>query len=454
MSDQPLEEIREFLKDRSVLVLDASPLTRNAALKLLSEMGVPSARLGACANLGDAREELARTQASVLIIDYFLKGQCGLDLVPLAEKIFSQRSQWILLVMAGKSLDQVRSHALEVDADGVIARPFTADSFQASIRKAIQAKKTRSREQQSLEQARLACRMSRWDDAERVYRQVISTSSGSLVARAYAGLGEIEARKGNRPVARECYEEGLRNDPKDYACVHGLLDLAYESQDWDVAYECAQRIFQMHPLNPRRIPQFTEISLRTEHWEDIHFFHSVLEALEGTTQAQRHAVSAALHRFGIHHLESNQPDDAVRAFLKAASVSQNDVALLEDMVVRLIERGLRKHAKGMESRCPPDLQQCMAYRLAEFHEALLENRDTDALAQALRLIRDWNPSESAPPRASLEGLRTSGEFLYECAIRLSVKLGRRPSAIEELLQRAVSSYPESADRFESCLRPT
>jgi tetratricopeptide (TPR) repeat protein len=76
----------------------------------------------------------------------------------------------------------------------------------------------------------------RWDDAARVYRQILQLTGGQgdpeRLARTYTSLGLIEHRLGKLDKAKKRFNRALELKSNDIGALQGIADVLYDRKDW------------------------------------------------------------------------------------------------------------------------------------------------------------------------------------------------------------------------------
>ncbi len=79
--------------------------------------------------------------------------------------------------------------------------------------------------------------MERWDDAMRVYRQLLQLTGGQgdpeRLARTYTNLGHVELRLGNHEKAKKRFNKALELRPNDIRALQGIAGVLLDRGDWN-----------------------------------------------------------------------------------------------------------------------------------------------------------------------------------------------------------------------------
>ncbi|MGB0639283.1 MAG: tetratricopeptide repeat protein, partial [Myxococcota bacterium] len=83
----------------------------------------------------------------------------------------------------------------------------------------------------------LYVKLERWDDASRMFRQILQLTGGQgdpvRLARVYGNLGLVEHAQGNTEKAVRRFNKALELQPNDVPALRGYARVLYEKKDWN-----------------------------------------------------------------------------------------------------------------------------------------------------------------------------------------------------------------------------
>jgi tetratricopeptide (TPR) repeat protein len=350
----------------TVLVVDPSPGIRANLQNMLNQSGI--SRVEYAVNAGTAVKQLARKGYDVILCEYDLSGGTseGQDGQQLLEDLRHHKliAPWAIFVMLTSEAahDKVMS-AAELQPTEYILKPFTADTLNqriqralarraamlpayqqvaqgnpaAAIRTCIDAAGTHPRHAVDFARLRaeLHASLKEYEQAESVYRQLIAARP---LGWARLGLARMLFAQGRLEEAIDQLEQLVRDNPRLMA-AYDLLARCFEERGEHVqAQKTLEEAVNISPHMVRRLRKLGEVALET-----------------GDVAAAEKSFKQVVTR--SRYSEFRNPEDHVN--LVKALVRKGDQQSAAG-VVRDLERSLRG---------TPELDACMAISNALLHEA-------------------------------------------------------------------------------------
>ncbi len=122
-----------------ILLVDDDELLRSLLKDVLEEMGH---RCSGAGNVFQAREILAKERFDIVLSDFNMPGETGLDLLIHVKKSYPHTA---FIMMTASALPHMQKKALDMGADGYLNKPFPMKLLQGIIERALKKKRTRSR---------------------------------------------------------------------------------------------------------------------------------------------------------------------------------------------------------------------------------------------------------------------------------------------------------------------
>jgi DNA-binding NarL/FixJ family response regulator len=350
----------------TVLVVDPSPGIRANLQNMLNQSGIT--RVEYAVNAGTAVKQLARKGYDVILCEYDLSGGTseGQDGQQLLEDLRHHKliAPWAIFVMLTSEAahDKVMS-AAELQPTEYILKPFTADSLNQRIRRALARRAAMLPAYQQVAQgnphaaiktcvdaagshprhavdfarlrAELHASLKEYELAESVYRQLIAARP---LGWARLGLARMLFAQGRIDESIDQLEQLVRDNPRLMA-AYDLLARCFEERGEHVqAQKTLEEAVGMSPHMVRRLRKLGEVALET-----------------GDVAAAEKSFKQVVTR--SRYSEFRNPEDHVN--LVKALVRKGDQQSAAG-VVRDLERSLRG---------TPELDACMAISNALLHEA-------------------------------------------------------------------------------------
>jgi tetratricopeptide (TPR) repeat protein len=350
----------------TVLVVDPSPGIRANLQNMLNQSGI--SRVEYAVNAGTAVKQLARKGYDVILCEYDLSGGTseGQDGQQLLEDLRHHKliAPWAIFVMLTSEAahDKVMS-AAELQPTEYILKPFTADTLNQRIQRALARRAAMLPAYQQVAQgnpaaairtcidaaaahprhavdfarlrAELHASLKEYEQAESVYRQLIAARP---LGWARLGLARMLFAQGRLEEAIDQLEQLVRDNPRLMA-AYDLLARCFEERGEHVqAQKTLEEAVSISPHMVRRLRKLGEVALET-----------------GDVAAAEKSFKQVVTR--SRYSEFRNPEDHVN--LVKALVRKGDQQSAAG-VVRDLERSLRG---------TPELDACMAISNALLHEA-------------------------------------------------------------------------------------
>jgi CheY-like chemotaxis protein len=349
----------------TVLVVDPNPGIRANLQNMLNQSGI--SRVEYAVNAGTAVKQLGRKGYDVILCEYDLSGGTseGQDGQQLLEDLRHHKliPPWAIFIMLTSEAahDKVIS-AAELQPTEYILKPFTADTLNQRIQRALARRAAMLPAYQQLAQgnpaaairtcidaagqpryavdfarlrAELHGSLREYEQAESVYRQLIAARP---LGWARLGLARMLVAQGRIDEAIEQLEQLVRDNPRLMA-AYDLLARCFEERGEHVqAQKTLEDAVSISPHMVRRLRKLGEVALET-----------------GDVAAAEKSFKQVVSR--SRYSEFRNPEDHVN--LVKALVRKGDQQSAVT-VVRDLERSLRG---------TPELDACMAISNALLHEA-------------------------------------------------------------------------------------
>jgi tetratricopeptide (TPR) repeat protein len=389
----------------------------------MSKLGLKAQVIQVASTSDELRRMIAENHPEVVFIDNSLVAGKLAEIVELQENSVPAGRPRVTFLMSGGGSGSEASSAADEQVDAVIAKPFTFDSLEGAVLKALDAKYQPKLDQKMINDGLAFLKSKNYSEAVKYFEEAKKMAPESAQAAYYVGHTRFELKEWK--AAQNAYEDGLRISPAHYRCLLGMIDLFSELKDYGAAYEYAQALARAHPIPMKKIPKFVHLSILNLKFEDVLSFYQFVDQASTLDEEISGYLGSGLVVCGLFFLRKEKKEEAAKAFLKAEAISRKNPRIFARILLAMSESGLEAEAIKFSKRVPPEIQESI-----EFQSAHLELKVKEDPAQALKIALEI----IANGKATVQ--------IFQTAIDLSFQVKRKKSVIEMLLERARSSYPE------------
>lgn len=422
---------KEYVQERKILIADSSATSRSNLAHTLGKLGAKSMNIALASTLSDAESEIARISPQIVICDFELGGQRGLELLQRQRAQRPDTKDSLFVLVTSNTSQSAVARAAEEDVDTFILKPFTAETLKSSLVKAALVKIKPTDYIRTIEEGKTFFAKNELDHSELSFKKAKTLDPAPALACYYLGL--IQSKRGDTPGAEAYFNEGLGFNKLHYKCIVGLFDVMHGQKRWAESYEVAKRISQYFPANPTRLTQILKLAIITGNYEDVERYYDVFVQIDERAEEVVRHVCAALVVCGKFYLQRSQAPRALELFRKAAVSASGRTRVLREIIQALTEAKMIKEAREFLDRFPMETR-----RAADFQAMDL-------------LIMDQSPdidlgSIIAAGRKTLDEGAVD-PLIYRIVIARTAQAGWHDSA-EQLRIKALSKYPDHASWFE------
>jgi len=423
-----VKKLTDAFKELRFLIADPSS-SRKSFRALLSELRVRPNQITIAEMASDAQELTDKIRPHVIIAESTLGVQVCLELLRKQTENLPTEPHAFFLVSTQNSNSLVTSAADE-NIDAVLLKPFTYGSIRDRLLEVMTQKLFPSPYTSTLRLGREALLAGDRKKALQEFERAKTLDAAP--ALACAQLGEIFQQDGDHEAAIQQFQEGLKFNDKHFRCLIGIVESHTTLKDHVSAYRFARQLVQHHTIPLKRIPEMIRLSVLNQQFEDVVGFYETTTSLETLDETLSIYLSAGLVICGLYFLRRKDTPSAISAFRKAEIAAKQQPRILKRILEALISAGLESEMKAFLSRVPDEVRNSVEIRIAQIESLEKSGSIPKALEETLGML---NSSKS--------------DKLYEIAIRLSVKLGRKESLVEDLVWRAGEAFPDKRDVFSS-----
>jgi hypothetical protein len=247
-------------------------------------------------------------------------------------------------------------------------------------------------------------------------------------------IGQSHEKLKEWPESEESYRNGLLFNAIHFRCSVALFDFYTAQGRPDEAYGIMKSIARNFPISPQRLTKAIELAVRTHHFDDIAYYHSVFTQLDERRDELRKTVCAALVVGAMFHLRQKRSQEALQLLQNAAVTAGGSSVILREIVTILVKYSLADAADAFLKRFEPADQKGADYLCSEFAvvDILPATPAEEVIVRGRRLLRDGVQDPS----------------IHRIMIRRESEVGH-PDEAEKLMTEAVSIWPHEAESFRN-----
>ncbi len=230
---QKISEVLYDLSDRlkkTVVLVDDDDSARDFMLEALRELGFNP--VSGFDNATDAYDYLEKHHASVALVisDWEMPNMTGIEFLRKVRINRKLSTVPFIIVTSQTSIEALKiQKALEAEVDSYLMKPFRVEALQTKIKMVLARAKVDSNISRGLENAIGAVADSDYEDADKLYRHVLTLDAKNI--DALLGIAHIELRQGTAKsvnTAIALIEKAIECNPR-FDRPHIELALAYET---------------------------------------------------------------------------------------------------------------------------------------------------------------------------------------------------------------------------------
>lgn len=322
------QDLKNFVGEGVILVVDPSANFRDSIKRFLNNMDVKNIRLVSTAS--DAKREMITTKFSFFIVEWLLPDQNALEF---CRYIRSKRGYdnvpFLLITTENLRSDVVL--ASEAGIDGYLLKPFSYADLVAQVTEIVKAKRSPSTLNRILSDAEKKFASKDNAEALKLFRTALQEKPGS--ARALAGIGKVYAANGDTDQAVDYFEKAILNNPDYIEAYNHMLDVLEGSTHTEKFVLAARRAHEISPDNPR----YTLI-LAYGCFEKGELDQS--EEYFKKTLLLSPKLAEAYKGLGNVYFEKHEYEKAVKTYKKALDLESSDISLMNSLGMAYVRQGL------------------------------------------------------------------------------------------------------------------
>ncbi|MBC7690994.1 MAG: hypothetical protein H7222_04445 [Methylotenera sp.] len=437
--------IRNYLKDKKVLILDSSSLSRSSLGSLLLSLGAKSSQLILVSTLSAALEEFQRGIPAVLISEYspgsgntseLFRRQRSLSPVSTSETS-ADTTHLLSLLMTGDASGGAVGDAARLDVDLVIVKPYSKDGLRELISQKIEFKLSHSAYSQAIRRTKshiLEGDLASAIEAFQIARSIQPATSRFFTEQAQLGQKVVRTGGSSRSIAFAPSFDSSGGRKENFQCLTDLYEVLLKQKNYAGAYRAIQKMMPYFSGESEKVSELFRLATVTGNLSDLHQYYPLFLSTQNRSEALIQTVSSA-YLCGAKNYSREKKSSLMRDYLaKAVGVANSRTELatpvLRQAIALLVQAGITAEARAYLRRIPSESSDYLAM------EYLIANGDRDSSGQVID--QGWK----------LLGRGIQDPVIHEILISRLMERGKRDPA-ENLAHEAARLWPEQSERFRS-----
>ncbi len=424
------EELKRYLNAGHIVIVDSVSRARVSLAANLANLGATRQKMSLCGDIAEARREIQAHKPKLILADFMIGGQSGLDLLQEQKIIYENESikDNLFLLVTGNASQSTVARAAEEDVDNFVIKPYSLDTLKKSLLVSLELKLNPSEYLQKIDEGKAALFEGRYDEALVIFNSAKGLHKTPTLACFY--LGQTEVMKEALEGAKKDYQDGLDYNKIHYKCLVGLFELLWSQRKLQDAYDVVKRLAQYFPANPNRLSTVLKLSVMTDSFDDMEGYYRIFVKMDERTEELIKYMCSALVVTGKHYLRRKLKARAIEVFENAAVSAAGRSQFLEYIIETLVDFSMVEEARRFFDRLVKTSPASKAALTTRFLIATLEESPEMAVQIGRQTIN--------------EGAITPA--VYEKFIVVLVK-ARQLEAAEDYYQRALKTWPDRAKGF-------
>ena len=426
------EEITDFLKDKPILIYDASKNFGTSAKQVFKEFGCKPDQLRVISKERELFDEINDFKPHVLILDSRFEKFSLREVIGGHKSICPSRIERLCIVTTSQEADKEEiATSFEDDVDGVLLKPLSTSKLAEVLKGLILKKAFPSPYLQLIVEGEAAYIDENYDIAKESFETAIQKNQDSGLAYFY--LGEIALKKKEHKEALACFRKGCENKVHR-RCLMAEIDTLSFLERYQAAYRKCQLARELYPLSAHWLEKVITLAVYSHHFEDFDLLYKDFNEIDERPTKLCKVMSAAFMVRAKSKVKEGDVEEAVEDMRKSVICSQRDTKQIERAVSILLESNQPTLADKVFELYPPDATGTENYEKLNFH----------IKAKVL------NPIQIATQGRDM--LRKGHKILliYEETARALAGLGQKQAA-ENILLEAEKAFPDEKKRLSQLL---
>ncbi|MBC7537240.1 MAG: hypothetical protein H7281_00345 [Bacteriovorax sp.] len=433
-NDKKNKALIDYFENKTWLVVEVSSSTRNSLKKTIAQLGSKMSNMYDADNFIDAENLLNSKKPHFVIGNKNINGGSTVSLFNSHMKAFPNRMNSGFFIITEENSQAEVALALEYDMDGIISVPFTGFTIIDTLISGVKHKLTPSPYSKKIEEGRDRYIKGQLDSAAESFQTALS-----LHKHPYEGhyfLGKIYSDNNLRDEAIHCYEESIYHNSEFFKSLKNLSSLYYQKKDYIKAYNTNLLMANKYPTPPEKIPELIRLSIINQKYEDIINYLKIFHTIESPSIEMQIYLAAGLAILGKYFLTCNDSEKGTEALKSAFKFSNGKYEILKS-----ITKSFQKFNKLN-----------ILFDLFEQTEISNWSFESQALYfHTLHLLSDDDQKVVMTGEKLIKN-KVRDILVYKGLIDRAIKMKRKISYMESLVQEGIKNLPDYKDELESMLK--
>lgn len=412
----------DFMGTDFCLLVEDSPSIAANIQRSLQDMGLSSRQIVIARKYFDAEKVIREKRPKLVVTEYEIDGQMGLDLIQLQEEYYTDGEVLRVIVTKVKS-EAAISAAAEEHVDVFILKPFSIETFAQRVDEAVFRKQNPSDYVKKIQEGRKALKLGDYESAERIF--IGAKGLDSVPASACYYLGQTYERMGLKSEALAFYREGRKFQPLNYKCLVGEFEFLLRERRFTEALAVVPALMENFPVTAARLEHIYEAVLGQKDYLRLKDLHPFFLKIESRPEELVSLAAQAYYEGAMSFLKIGEGTHALALSEMLFSATANDFTYIDKMVRAFLNAKLAEAANICFKKISAAELGSPRYKLLEFVVDELHLTAEQIVEKARRLIAEENVSPE----------------IFTSAVVNCKKMGKETLA-ESIIAKAVVHYPD------------
>ncbi|MCM0607337.1 MAG: response regulator [Xanthomonadaceae bacterium] len=426
------EMFKNYLSESAALVVDTNPSSRSRLVSTLIDLGMKPAKIKTAKSYVQAQEEVRKHRPKVILTDYYLGKESGLDLLQDQKAEYSDSKDCLFVLITGNTSQAAVARAAEEDVDSFLLKPYTLQSLKDSLTKAGIAKLFPSNYAKTVTQGKEEMLKGELDQAIATFEKAKTMSESPTLACFY--LGQAHFMKNALGESQNKYKDGLNYNQIHYKCLVGLFDILLKNGKHNEAYDVVKKIAKYFPANPKRLSSVLRLAIMTDNFADLDDYYTLFISIDERTEELVNYMCSALVVYGKYHLINGNNEKALETFEKAAVSCAGRTKFLRYIIENLVEVNLVNESKKFLYRFQPQNMKEEDYLVSDYLFSSKSQESAEVIRKGRELVKN--------------GLKSL--IVYRSLIAVTNKAGLKDQA-EQLFLDASKFWPDQVPQLREAI---
>jgi tetratricopeptide (TPR) repeat protein len=429
------QDLKNYLKPMSVLLVTETATDRTAWKKLFSELGVVASNFHNCSIEEEAIELIKTKNIDILFCSYMLDGAECYPLLDAHIEKYPNRADSFCYMVSEKNSLAIAASAVECDVDGVLIKPYNQKDLQETVTNSLISSMNMSKRTRTYHKILCDIRTNNLDQALLSAETFIEERPES--PNGYYLKGLTKRKLGELESAIEIWEIGLSKDDKHHKIICSIFDTYIELREFQRSYDVAEVLTASFPVNPTRIPNLIRSSLATENFHNLISFCEMIVGVDDDLSFVQKPIAAALAICGkklLENINDKNLELIIKASQKAIALSPLQSAVYITSLKNLYELEKYELINEYIEKIPSD-------------ELTVEMLSLELEVQAH--IHD--PAKVFANAQSLVKINKATPSVYKILLKIGKQIGKSESQLEDIYFEGSKKFPDITNEFKSLI---